>query len=49
MFIFILILTYFSLVYTCMCLYLYIHNKYTPYTHTRIACKQTFVLNMIND
>ncbi len=25
--------TYFSQIYTCVCLYLYIHNKYTQYTH----------------
>ncbi len=30
-----------------MCVYLYIHNKYTQYTH--ILCKQkTFILDEIN-
>ncbi len=29
-----------------MCVYLYIHNKYTQYIH--IVCKQTYILNAIN-
>ncbi len=29
-----------------MCLYLYIHNKYTQYTH--ILCKQKLILDAIN-
>ncbi len=30
-------------IYTCMCVYLYIHNKYT-----HLLCKQTFILHAIN-
>ncbi len=33
-------------IYMYACVYLYIHNKYTQYTH--IVCKQTFILNAIN-
>ncbi len=32
-------------VYT-VCVYLYIHNKYTPYT--QILCKQKLILDAIN-
>ncbi len=41
------ILNIFSEIYTCMCLYLYIHNKYTQYTHIYYVNK-TFILNAIN-
>ncbi len=37
-------LTYFVQIYTCMCVYLYIHNKYTKYTHT--LCKQKLLFWM---
>ncbi len=33
--------------YTCMCVYLYRHNKYTQYTHIYYVNK-TFILDMIN-
>ncbi len=37
---------YFSAIYTCMCVHLYIHNKYTQYT--QILCTHTFILDAIN-
>ncbi len=32
---------------SCMCVYLYIHNSYTPYTHIYYVNK-TFILDAIN-
>ncbi len=32
--------------YMCVCVYLYIHNKYTQHTH--ILCKQKLILDVIN-
>ncbi len=34
------------LTYTCTCVYLYIHNKYTQYTHIGILCKQKLLFWM---
>ncbi len=31
-----------------MCVYLYMHNKYTQYTHTYIMQTKTFILDVIN-
>ncbi len=38
-------MTYFSGIYTCLCVYLHIHNKSTQHTHTNILC---FILDVIN-
>ncbi len=35
----------FSEIYTCMCVYLYIHNKYTQYTHI-LLCEQKLLFWM---
>ncbi len=32
-----------------MCVYLYIHNTYTQYTHTYIVYTKTFILNVIKN
>ncbi len=37
---------FFLNIYTSMCVYLYIHNKYTQYTHT--LCKQKLILDTSN-
>jgi len=34
--------------YTCMCVYLYIQNNYTHYTHIAYYVTQTFILDAIN-
>ncbi len=39
-------IAYFSEIYTCMCVYLYIHNKNTQNTH--ILCNKNFFLYAIN-
>ncbi len=36
------------IIYTCMCVYLCIHNKYTQYTHKYIMSIKMFILDAIN-
>ncbi len=38
---------YFQNIY-CMCAHLYMHNKYTEYTHTYIMWTKTLILDEIN-
>ncbi len=42
------IITYFYEMYTCMCVYLYIHNNYTHYTHTYIMQIKNVIVDATN-